>query len=157
MMPLGFLCFGFGFFLPGIFSGTGCPESCAAPSLEALEARLDGALGSWAGGWKPYPQHRLGLGWFWGPFQPNHSVILWFYVAHSGTAQMGCPTLTWSLKLIIFLILKKERNKQTRNQILNGVINFHFSFNKYFWINRKKEERRSVGVHCALLCCADTA
>jgi len=57
--------------------GTAAQRSCGAPSLEALKARLDGALGSliqWvaalliAGGWN----------WvgFKVPPNPNHSVIL---------------------------------------------------------------------------------
>ena len=36
-------------------------RSCGAPSLEALKATLDEALGSRAGGWEPCPQQGLGL------------------------------------------------------------------------------------------------
>jgi len=50
-------------------AGTAAQRSCGAPSLEALTARLDGALGSWAAGWQPCPQHGVGLGGLWGPFQ----------------------------------------------------------------------------------------
>ena len=55
-------------------------RSCGAPSLEALKARLDGALGSlsWWGAALP-----MAVGWslmtFNAPFNPNHSVIPQFY------------------------------------------------------------------------------
>ena len=55
-------------------------RSCGAPSLEALEARLDGALGtlSWWGG---IPAH--GRDWGWVGFEvlsnPSCSVVLWCY------------------------------------------------------------------------------
>ena len=59
-------------------AGTAAQRSCGAPSLEALKARLDGALGSlrWWGAALP-----LAGGWGWVGFNiisnPSHSVILW--------------------------------------------------------------------------------
>jgi len=41
-------------------SGTAAQRSCGAPSLEALNARLDGALGSLSWWWQPCPQHGVG-------------------------------------------------------------------------------------------------
>ena len=41
---------------------TAAQRSCGAPSLEALKAGLDEALGSWAAGWQPCLWHGVGLG-----------------------------------------------------------------------------------------------
>ena len=63
-------------------AGAAAQRSCGAPSLEALKAKLDGALGSWAARGQPCPWHGVGLGGLWGPFLPKpfcDSVILWFY------------------------------------------------------------------------------
>jgi len=44
-------------------AGTAAQRSCGAPSLEALKARLDGALGCWAAGWQPCWCQGVGDGW----------------------------------------------------------------------------------------------
>ena len=46
-------------------------RSYGARSLEVLKARLDGALGSLAGGGQPCPWHGVGLGELWHLFQPK--------------------------------------------------------------------------------------
>ena len=38
-------------------------RSCGAPSLQALKARLDGALGSLSWWWQPCPRYGVGAGW----------------------------------------------------------------------------------------------
>ena len=53
-----------------------CPESCGAPSLELLKARLDGAMGSLS--WWGQPAHGRG----WGSkfsFNVSHSMLLWLW------------------------------------------------------------------------------
>ena len=54
-----------------------CPEAVGAPSLEALKARLDRALGSLS--WWGTALPTAGVGAEWGcevPSNSNHSVIL---------------------------------------------------------------------------------
>jgi len=50
------------------------------PSLGVFKARLDGPWAAWAGmnsgGWWPCLGGGLELHEPWGPFQPNHSMIL---------------------------------------------------------------------------------
>ena len=61
-------------------AGTAVQSSCGAPSLEVLKARLDGALGSWAGWGQPCPWGVLGG--LWDPFQPKpfcDSMIHFYY------------------------------------------------------------------------------
>ena len=87
-------------------TGTTTQRSCGAPSLEALKARLDGALGSWAAGGQPCPWHGVGLGGHWGPLQPKpfcDSVILSFYYSDYGSRLLVFKTWTW------FLILSWRR------------------------------------------------
>ena len=64
--------------------GTGAApqRSCGAASLEVFKARLDGALGSLAGGWGWQPAHNRGLelGGLSVHSNLRHSMILWFYI-----------------------------------------------------------------------------
>ena len=68
-------------------------EAVDAPSLEALKARLDGAVSSLGLGGVP----AYSRGWDWVSFKvpsnPNHSIPLSFYVQHLTSADPEVPFL----------------------------------------------------------------
>jgi len=116
-------------------AGTAAQRSCGAPSLEALKARLDGGLGSWAAGWQPCPWHGVGLGRLWGPFRPKpfcDSMIFicdttlpvnvvphWRNAEHT-VCFLDCKFSRWYLAVIFQTLLKKQSSEELQFRSNNG-------------------------------------
>jgi len=79
--------------------GTAAWRSCGAPSLQALRARLDGALGSLSCWVQPCPWQGVGAGWALRALPTQ--TVLWFYEEYCFCPCPGWLTAAHSAVLIL--------------------------------------------------------